>query len=363
METVADALKRLLAPMFYDGGTDLGVYLESIGNPFQIVDDYASDTDAGEPGYSLWMDVNRVPGEIIPWLGQFVGVEVVRSLSIPDQKRQILTQGNWQRGTVASVRAAAQLFLTGGKSVTIKERDTSPYHFQLQVNYSELPPEDWPTTNLNPNGGFETNTTGWSAIGGSTLARDTTIARFGAASLLCTAGITAGGTAVIQSGYLPVTTNLPYSLSWYGRNKLGQRGVQAQIAWYTAGSAYVSQVNSPTYLLPSNDWQRVVIENVKAPATATQAIIYLVFAGSGATTDAVNMDGVQLEQQTQAAPYVETNGATASTQGQGLVRNAAANAKPAGLVMNYVVWQGQKAFTMRGSGLRGSPADVVRLYL
>jgi len=347
--------------MFYDGGVDLGVYLEAIGNPFQIVDDYASDTDNDEPGYSLWLDINRVPYEIIPWLGQFVGVDVITSLSTPDQKQQVLTQGNWQRGTVASVKAAAQLFLTGGKSVTIKERDTSPYHFQLMVNRSELPPEDWPTTNIVPNGGFETNTTGWGGGSGAMIARDTTVSRFGAASLLCTAGGT--GLTYVQSPLIPTTVGLPYSASWYGRTKTGQRGVNLQIVFWTSGGAVVSQFNSPTVLLPQNDWQRVVIENVKAPATSTQASVYLIFTAGGAATDQINIDGVQLEQQIACTPYVETNGAAASTNGQGLVLNAAKNAKPAGLVMNFVVWQGQKPFTMRGSGLRGSPADVVRGYI
>src|SRR3990167_8608460 len=44
------------------------------------------------------------------------------------------------------------------------------------------------TTNLCTNGGFETNTTGWTTSGTSTIERSTAQAKFGAASAKCTRG-------------------------------------------------------------------------------------------------------------------------------------------------------------------------------
>lgn len=139
MDTFTEALLKLLEPMDYSGTSDLEIYLTGLGDIFQIVEDWASDTDEGQPGYSLLLDINRIPDEALPWLGQFVGVQVTLGLDPAIQRAQILGLGSWKRGTVESLQAAPLEFLTGSKTVIVHERDTDPYHFQVVTLGSETP--------------------------------------------------------------------------------------------------------------------------------------------------------------------------------------------------------------------------------
>jgi hypothetical protein len=124
--------------MFYDDDGSLDTYLRSLADPlFQEVEDWASDGDDGSPGYSILVDPDRVPTEGIPWLGQFVGVTITSGLSDADQRVQLIGLGNWKRGTVAALEAAVKPLLTGSQTIVVKERDTSPYHFEVYTLASE----------------------------------------------------------------------------------------------------------------------------------------------------------------------------------------------------------------------------------
>jgi hypothetical protein len=140
-ESFSDSLRDLLQPMFYDDinqSSALSIYLGSLGDPlFQLVEDWASDTDNGEPGYSLLVDANRVPFNNIPWLAQFVGAVIWTTLPEDQARAQLKGLGTWKRGTVAALEAAAAPLLTGSQTVSVKERDTSPYHFQVYTLASE----------------------------------------------------------------------------------------------------------------------------------------------------------------------------------------------------------------------------------
>lgn len=140
--TFTDALLKLLQPMMYDGSNDLPVYLSSQASIFELVEEYASDGDNGEIGYSLLVDGNRVPDEAVPWLAQFVGVRLTTGLSVADQRSQLLGLGNLKRGTIAALQAAPVPYLTGSQSVVVHERDTSAYHFEVVTLGSETPDSD-----------------------------------------------------------------------------------------------------------------------------------------------------------------------------------------------------------------------------
>jgi hypothetical protein len=138
-ESFTDSLIDLLEPMFYDDvnqGHALQTYLGGLGLNFEIVEEYARDTDDGKIGYSILVDATRVPDEAIPWLGQFVGITITQGLPPDQQKEQLIGLGNWKRGTVAALKAAPLPFLTGSQTVIVKERDTSPYHFEV-ITYAD----------------------------------------------------------------------------------------------------------------------------------------------------------------------------------------------------------------------------------
>lgn len=118
-------------------------WLDGIGQLLQVLDTLCRDgTDSSgnpAPGWSQALDINRAPTYVLPWLGQFVGVRVDTSLADALQRSQIQNEQGFARGTVAAIQAAAQPFLAGGYSVTVLERDTSPYHLTVQVPSAGLP--------------------------------------------------------------------------------------------------------------------------------------------------------------------------------------------------------------------------------
>lgn len=140
-KTFKQSLVELLQPMFYSDplyGNSLDTYLGGLSDPlFQIVEDWASDGNNGEPGYSILIDITRCPDYALPWLGQFVGIRVTTGLPADKQRQQIVGLGTWKRGTVAALKAAPLPFLTGTQTVIVKERDTDPYHILVYTLTSE----------------------------------------------------------------------------------------------------------------------------------------------------------------------------------------------------------------------------------
>lgn len=104
-----------------DQGGALALFCEAIGVPFEWVETYALDTD-GVIGWSLLMSPWTCPVEGLAWLGQLIGVVVNPTASEDAQRQQIATHSGFQRGTPASIIAAAQLTLTGQQTVYLTER-------------------------------------------------------------------------------------------------------------------------------------------------------------------------------------------------------------------------------------------------
>lgn len=125
-DSFASRLYAALEPMAFDDEANswaLLVYCIALGTMFQEIDDYASDGPNGEPGWSSLLDVDLTPLKALPWLGQFIGVTVDQKLSEVDQRQQVSDAGGWRRGTPASLVGAAQPYLTGNKTVIMRERD------------------------------------------------------------------------------------------------------------------------------------------------------------------------------------------------------------------------------------------------
>jgi hypothetical protein len=117
LASFAALLYDALAPLAtLDGQADwhLAHYCGALGAMFQPVADVARDTPAG-PGWSAVLDLDRCPDAWLPWLAQFVGVTVI----------------------------AAQATLTGNRTVTFRERDSSaadpPYTLEIVTLTGETP--------------------------------------------------------------------------------------------------------------------------------------------------------------------------------------------------------------------------------
>lgn len=109
-------------------GWPLANYIQGLGMMFQIVEDYSRDQFVNgklAPGWSQLLDINRAPNAALGWLGQFVGVPLQQGLTDAQQRARILSVGGWNRGTIGSMVAAAQQYLTGTQTVVVRERDAS----------------------------------------------------------------------------------------------------------------------------------------------------------------------------------------------------------------------------------------------
>lgn len=141
LESVAGELYEALAPLAYDDANQdyaLARWSQAIGAMFQPVENLVRDTDDG-PGWSILLDVARVPESALPYLAQFVGVTLDASLSDSEKRQQIRDEVGQARGSVAGMRAAALPYLTGSQSMIFFERDTSPAHLTVVTRTSETP--------------------------------------------------------------------------------------------------------------------------------------------------------------------------------------------------------------------------------
>lgn len=143
LDPFAQRIYDRLEPLQYDEERQnyaLARYVGALGTMYQEMDDYVSDGPNGEPGWSILLDLNRVPSKALPWLAQFVGVTVDQSLSDADQRAQIRDQAGQRRGTPASIVAAAQKHLTGTKDVIMIERyQGNAYALYVATRTSQTP--------------------------------------------------------------------------------------------------------------------------------------------------------------------------------------------------------------------------------
>ena len=197
------------------------------------------------------------------------------------------------------------------ESLTVSGDLITPATRALNVDGDGLPIDSgygiWPAaTNLITNGGFETNTTGWSTTSpgawiasGGTLTRITSDAKFGdaAARIVVTNQQFRGAAFAVTLS--PTTT---YTVSfWY-------KGTQVNGAALFLGEAG-SSTGQSTALSNAADWTRA-----SATFTTTAGTSYVVgirTTGSNGSMDIV-FDGVQVETGSIATPYIETDGSTES---------------------------------------------------
>lgn len=136
----AQRIYDALDPLTYDDanqGYSLAYFCSAIATMFDQVQGYVETRDDGTPGWGALMNADSAPVEVLPWLGQFVGVQVPDGLTEDQQRALVKDVGGFRRGTVASLIAAAQQYLTGTKSVTVLERYGSPYHLRISTRTAE----------------------------------------------------------------------------------------------------------------------------------------------------------------------------------------------------------------------------------
>ena len=169
-------------------------------------------------------------------------------------------------------------------------------------------------TNVVTNGGLETNTTGWAAIGTNTIARSIEQAHSGAASLKVTYQDAASPMAAFQPP-LVITDDL-YTFHYWVYVPAAWDGGQIRIRnGATIGAFTGSTATDENYanMALVDQWQR--ISCVVNPDAGDLSGRLDVCAASAPTAGRfIYVDDAQVELGSVATPYIATDGASASRQ-------------------------------------------------
>lgn len=112
----------------------------AIAQMFAEAELYGRADEDGNPGWSILFDLDRVPYEAIPYLAQYVGQTIPSGLDDTDARELVRSPNNQERGTVASIIAAAESVLTGTKTVLLQERvNGDAYKLRVVTQTSESP--------------------------------------------------------------------------------------------------------------------------------------------------------------------------------------------------------------------------------
>jgi hypothetical protein len=163
--------------------------------------------------------------------------------------------------------------------------------------------------NLIVNPSFKTNTTGWSAVGGSTsITRITTDAYFGTSCLEVTKAATSSA-GVATSARVAVSSSTSYAVSAWVKVPAGQEtsNLQIQVLWYTAvtGGSFISSTTSEIIEVSAgDDWVRLM-DVVSSPSTAAGALVYVVQPSAGTASKKFLVDAVLLEASSYVGEYFD----------------------------------------------------------
>lgn len=156
MPTLTDTGQRLydavapLAQQDAENGYALANYCAALAAMLDQVTNLVRDPDAGStgtPGWAKLFDIDNVDPVWLPWLAQFVGVDLTYVSDTTSRRALIKAPVGYQRGTVAAMKQAAKVTLTGTQTVLINERAGSdPWKMTASTYTSETPN---PTRTLN----------------------------------------------------------------------------------------------------------------------------------------------------------------------------------------------------------------------
>ena len=180
-------------------------------------------------------------------------------------------------------------------------------HFDIPFRFSGSLPQ---ATNLCVNGGFEKDTSTWTADTG-VMTRVSTQPFFGSwhARFVC-ASNNAEDMHVDPSTIFCRGGNT-YTLSAYVNRRVGNRACYLFVQWYDANINFIRQDGgaNPLVTAPNGSYVRLVEGPFVAPPNAARALLLFDFANVAMVPgDEFFVDGVQFEIGKYATPYIDTSG-------------------------------------------------------
>ena len=113
------------------------------------VEALSADTDT-QVGWQPLLDVTTAPAKVLPYLAMFVGARVTPNLTVDQQRALIRSTPGQRRGTVAAIKDAARLWLSGTQEVTVTERPGGDaYAFEVTVYEAQAIDADQLTAAIN----------------------------------------------------------------------------------------------------------------------------------------------------------------------------------------------------------------------
>lgn len=301
----ADNVIEAMHPVMTD---DLAKFITASAQMFSEIDQLARDTPT-DIGWSVILDVDRIPAKGLPWLAQWVGVENIVGLDEPTQRALIKAQPNRRRGTKASIIAAAQENLIGTKTVILRERIGGAYRFEIITKTSETPVEEWDVVNL---------------YAGPAL--PTTIA---------------AGNDYLYTNYIAVPgSELLFAEAWVKTDAFtdddlgnGWTGID-MIFEYAIDAVFYQIPSSQNRLIPNGKWQRIrLVGLIPNPGIFTIDTPRLYFYKE--TPNIVHVKDI----------YIGFGGSQATPQ-SGPLWNSVIRQKPAGLKFTHTTLEGQDFQTL-----------------
>jgi len=121
---------------------DLEDYVTNVAGMFSEVEEYAAPVvgeDEDLDGWTLLLDPARCPADALPYLAQFVGERLPVGIAEAAGRAWIVDSPNQSRGSLLPVVYATQRSLTGGRAVTVVERDPD-FNGITIITYASMTP-------------------------------------------------------------------------------------------------------------------------------------------------------------------------------------------------------------------------------
>lgn len=136
IDSIYEALGRFRED---DTSGHLHDFIEALGTDLDQIDSIVGEGENDEPTWTATFDLDRAPTSVLPWLAQFVGVQVTPSMSDTDVRAAIRLPAGYSVGTHPAILTGIQRMLTGTKRVVIRTRTPDAGTLYIRTLSSETP--------------------------------------------------------------------------------------------------------------------------------------------------------------------------------------------------------------------------------
>ncbi len=243
----------------------------------ELGEEQGSEGEAGWiPAWGKLLDADLCPAKYLPYLAQYVGVELPKVASEAEMRTLIKEQPARLRGTRGSIETAIRRSLAGSS--------------QLYNLISYYP-------------SFEGSIAHWVPQNG-TVAESTEQAKFGTHSMKAHSLETTGLNPISNTTNRPaVVAGNTYTFTAYFRAKTAGRTCKVGLNWRNASNESISEQKGTGVADVTTEWVRASFTG-EAPAGATQVILKLVVE-SAAAGEEHYIDALQLTQTSGPVEYAD----------------------------------------------------------